>query len=72
LGESIQTKEKNKVMHWQYIRSINRQLISVKDTFLWLSKGGLKVETESELVAAQDPSVTNKILCNKNIEHRDR
>jgi hypothetical protein len=40
--------------------------------FLWLSKGDLKAETETEIVAAQDQVLTNKILCNKNIEHRDK
>ena len=40
-------------MHGQYIRNIDRQLISEEDTFLWLSKGDLKAETESEIVAAQ-------------------
>jgi hypothetical protein len=29
---------KKKVMHGQYIRSIDRQLISEEDTFLWLHK----------------------------------
>jgi hypothetical protein len=41
-------------MHWQYIRNVDRQLISEEDTFLWLSKGDLKAETESEIVAPQD------------------
>ena len=41
-------------MHGQYIRNIDRQLISEEDTFLCLSKGELKAETESEIVAAQD------------------
>ena len=41
---------KNKVMHGKYIRNIDRQLISEVDTFLWLSKGDLKAETESEIV----------------------
>jgi len=44
----------NKVMHGQYIRNIERQLISGEDSFLWLSKGDLKAGTESEIVAAQD------------------
>ena len=54
LGESLKKKWKNKVMHGQYIRNIDRQLISEEDTFLWLSKGDLKAETESEIVAAQE------------------
>ena len=54
LREVLKEKRKNKVMHGQYIRNIDRQLISEEDTFLWLSKGDLKSETESEIVAAQD------------------
>jgi len=41
LGESLKKKLKNTVMHGQYIRNIDRQLISEEDTFLWLSKGDL-------------------------------
>ena len=47
LGESLKGKRKNKVMHGQYIRNIDRQLIGKEDTFLWLSKGDLKAETVS-------------------------
>ena len=53
LWEVLKEKWKNKVMHGQYIRNKDRQLISEEDTFLWLSKGDLKAETESEIVAAQ-------------------
>ena len=42
LREVLKKKWKNKVMHGQYIRNVGRQLISEKDTFLWLSKGDLK------------------------------
>jgi hypothetical protein len=70
LEVSIKEKWKNKVMHGQYIRSIDKQLISKEDTFLWLSKADLKPETESEIVAAQDQALTNKILCNQNIANR--
>ena len=47
-------------MHGQYIRNIARQFISEEDTFLWLSKGDLKAETESEIVAAQDQALQTK------------
>jgi hypothetical protein len=62
LREYLKTKWKNKLMHGQYIRSLDRQLISEEDTFLLLSKGDLKVETESEIVAAQDQALETKIL----------
>ena len=34
LGELLKKKWKNKVMHGQYIRNMDRQLISEEDTFL--------------------------------------
>jgi len=58
-------KWKNKVMHVQYIRNIDRELISEEDTFLWLSKGDLKAETESEMVAAQDQAIQTKYYATK-------
>jgi len=60
LGESVKKKWKNKVMHGQYIRNMDRQPISEEDTFLWLSKGDLKAEAESEIVAAQDQALQTK------------
>ena len=42
LREVLKEKWKNKIMHGQYIRNMDRQLISEEDTFLWLSKGDLK------------------------------
>ena len=52
-------------MHGQYIRNIDRQLISEEDTFLWLSQGDLKAETESEIVAAQDEALQTKYYATK-------
>jgi hypothetical protein len=66
LREVLKKKWKNKVMHGQYIRNMDRQLISEEDTFLWLSKGDLKAETESKR-----PSVKHKVLRHKNTKHRD-
>jgi hypothetical protein len=65
LGESLKTKRKNTVMHWQAIRSLDRQLIIDEDTFLWLLKGDLKAETESEIVAAQDQALQTKYYATK-------
>jgi len=44
----------SKEMHSQYIGSMDTQLICDEDTFLWLSRGDLKGETVSEIIAAQD------------------
>jgi len=52
-------------MHGQYIKNIDRQLISDEDTFLWLLKGDLKTETESEIVAAQDQAIKRKYYTTK-------
>jgi len=52
-------------MHGKYIRNIDRQLISEEDTFLWLSKGDLKAETENEIVAAQDQALKTKYYATK-------
>ena len=65
LREVLKEKRKNNVMHGQYIRNIDRQLISEEDTFLWLSKGDLKAETESEIVAAQDQALQTKYYATK-------
>jgi hypothetical protein len=59
-GEVLKKKRKNKAMHGQCIRNIGRQLVSEEDTFLWLTKGDLKAETESEIVAAQDQALQTK------------
>jgi hypothetical protein len=54
-----------KVMHGQYIRSIDKHLISKEDLFLWLSQGDLKAETESEIVAKHDQALQTKYHATK-------
>jgi hypothetical protein len=49
----------------QYFRNIDRQLISEEEMFLWLSKGDLNAETESEIVAAQDQALQTKYYATK-------
>jgi len=53
ITRDLEEKWENKVLHGQYIRSTDRQIISEEDTFLWLSSRDLKGETESEVTAAQ-------------------
>jgi hypothetical protein len=65
LGEALKKKWENKVMHEQYIRNMERQLIIEEDTFLWLPKGDLEVETESEIKAAQDHALNTKYCATK-------
>ena len=65
MREVLKEKWKNKVIHGQYIRNIDRQLIKEEDTFLWLSKGDLKAETESEIVVAQDEALQTKYSATK-------
>jgi hypothetical protein len=49
----------------QYIRSTDKQLIGEEDTLLWLSRGDLKTETESETVAVQDEALQTKYHATK-------
>ena len=65
LGKSLKKKWKNKALHGQYVRNIDRQLISEENTFLWLSKGDLKAENESEIVATQDQALQKKYYVTK-------
>jgi hypothetical protein len=63
-GDFKEEMEKQR-MHGQYIRNMDRLLIGEEDTFLWLSKGDLKAETESEIVAAQDRALHTKRCATK-------
>ena len=58
-------------MYEQCIRNIDRQLIAEEDTFLLVSKGDLKADTESEIVAAQDQALQAK-YCATKILNTDR
>ena len=61
-----------RVIHGQYIRSTDRQLFGQEETFLCLSRGDLKGETENEIIAAQYQALQNQISCDKNITNRNR
>jgi hypothetical protein len=64
LGEFLKNW-KNKAMYGQYIWNIARQLICEEDMFLWLTKGDLKAETESEIVAVQNQALLMKYYATK-------
>ena len=44
---------------------MDKQLISQEDTFVWLSRGGLKRETGSEIIAAKDQALQTKYNAQK-------
>jgi len=48
------------VMHDQYIRSMDRQLIIKEDTLPWLSRGDMIGESVSEIIATQDQTLKTK------------
>jgi len=52
LEEPLKKKMGKQIMHGQHIRSMDRQVFSAEDTFLWLSTGDPKGETESEITEA--------------------
>ena len=52
-------------MHGQHIRSMDRQLIGGEDTLLWLSRGDLEGETDSEIIAGQDQALQTKYHATK-------
>jgi len=54
LREYLRKTRESKVMHGQYIRSTKWELIDEEDAFLWLSRGYLKGETDSEITSAHD------------------
>lgn len=47
-------------MQDQYITSIDTQLVSEEDTYLWLSRGDVKAKTGSEIIAVQDQALQIK------------
>jgi len=57
-------------MHGQCIRSINRQLIS-DVTFLWLSRGEMNGNTESEIIIPQHWNYKPNIM-RQNVTDRNR
>ena len=64
-GVVKEKKCESRVMHGQYNRSMDRQLIGKEDTILWLSRGDPKGETESEIIVAHDQTLQTKCHATK-------
>jgi hypothetical protein len=60
------------VLHGQYIRSVDRQLIGGEETLVWLLGGDLKGETGSEVIASQDKLLKIKYHSTKILETETR
>jgi len=71
LGVSLRVKWESKIINGHYARNMDRQLIGESDTFLWLSRGDLKGETESDIIAAPDQALQARYHATK-ILPRDR
>jgi hypothetical protein len=52
-------------MRGQYIGMMDIQLISEEDTFLWLSRGYLKGETEGEIISVHDQALQTEYHATK-------
>ena len=57
LGKSLKRKWESKLLHGQYIKSVDRQLIGGEDTLLRLLRGDLKGQTK---IAQQDQTLQTK------------
>jgi hypothetical protein len=50
---------------------VERQPIGAEDMLMWLLRGDVKAESESEICnSSTRPGFTNKVLCNTNITNR--
>ena len=65
LGQSVKKMQEGKIMHGQYIRSVDRQLTGAEDTLPWQQSGDLEGEARSEVMAAQDQALQTKYHATK-------
>ena len=52
-------------MHGKLPRNIDEKLVDIEQSYRWLKSGDVKGETESKIVAAQDPAISTKYFKNK-------
>jgi len=54
-----------KRMHGQLPRNLDEKLVDIEQSYRWLKSGDIKGETESAIVAAQDPAISTNYFKNK-------
>jgi hypothetical protein len=69
-GRFLKEKWDSKEMHGWYIKSMDKQLISKEDIFLWLSREYPKVGAESKIMAVQDQTLKPNIMRQKYYEQK--
>jgi hypothetical protein len=52
-------------MHGQFPRSLDEKLVDKGQSYRWLKFGGIKGETESTIVAAQDQAISTNYFKRK-------
>jgi hypothetical protein len=62
----------SKVMHGQYIRSVDRQLVSEERHVPMAVEGDVKGETDSEIIAAQDQALRTKYNATKILKQEQK
>lgn len=67
LGESYKKKRGSNIIHYQHIRSADREIIS-EDTFEWLLTGDLEGETASQIIETQAQALETKYHATKTLQ----
>ena len=67
--KKLKDKWAGKPMHGQYPERVGKPDINQDNTHQWLRKSGLKAETESFIIAAQDQSIPTKLYQHRIIKN---
>ena len=56
-------------MHGQFTKLLDKEYVDIEQSFQWMKHSGLKGETESLIISAQDQAITTRHL-SKHIYHQ--